>query len=165
MRRRRLVQAVTAGLAASVAGCSDLEADLRGQTETSNGGVAIEPNDDDPPRAVLPKPPGYLDITELRSTGSSIGANAGQLATYEGDGDSFQVGVFRMENDSQATKLADRIADQGRFYSFDIAARHGVFVIGGGAETGSRESLVSLLIRSDALSRSYLAEHDLMAAE
>ncbi|WP_435317366.1 hypothetical protein [Haloarchaeobius sp. TZWSO28] len=165
MRRRRLVQAVAAGLTASVAGCSDLEADLRGQTETSNGGIAMEPDDDDPPRAVLPKPPGHLDITELRSTGTSVGANAGQLATYEGEDARFKVGVFRMENDSQATKLADRITDQGRFYGFEIAARHGVFIIGGGAEAGTREGLVSLLIRSEALSRSYIAEHDLMAAE
>ncbi|WP_439025449.1 hypothetical protein [Haloarchaeobius sp. DT45] len=165
MRRRRFVQAVAAALTASVAGCSDLESELRGSTETSNGGVALKPNEDDPPRAVLPKPPGHLDITELRSTGSSVGANAGQLATYEGEESRFQVGVFRMENDSQASKLADRIADQGRFYRFDIAARHGVFVIGGGAEAGTREGLVSLLIRSEALSRPYLAEHDLLAAE
>ncbi|WP_267642407.1 hypothetical protein [Haloarchaeobius amylolyticus] len=165
MRRRRFVQAATAGLVGSIAGCSALEAELRGQTETAGGGVALEPNEDDPPRAVLPKPPGYLDITELRSTGSSIGANAGQLATYAGDGDRFRVGVYRMENDSQASKLADRIAEQGRFYGFDVAARHGVFVIGGGAEQGTREGLVALLIRSDALSRSYLAAHDLLGAE
>jgi hypothetical protein len=164
MRRRRFLQTLLAGGTVGIAGCSDLEAEFVGQPETSTGGIARRPGKDATPRSVLPTPPTDLDLTKLRSVGETVGANAGQLATYESDdGTAYEVGVYRMENDSSATKLADRIAEQGRFYGFSVAVRHGVFIIGGGTASGTSERLVSLLVRSDALSRSFITQHDLLA--
>ncbi|WP_435335425.1 hypothetical protein [Haloarchaeobius sp. TZWWS8] len=169
MRRRQFVLVALAGMSVALTGCARVRSDLQtrfdGTTATSTGGVAREPADDEPPRSVLPSPPPHLDITGFRRAGQTVGANAGQLATYEaGDGTQYELGALRMETLEAAQRLAARIADQGRFYGFDILVRHGVYLIGGGTEDGSRSRLVALLVRSDALSRAFLAEHDLFSA-
>ncbi|WP_435360622.1 hypothetical protein [Haloarchaeobius sp. DFWS5] len=164
MRRRQFGLVLAGALVTSLAGCAELESKLAGNAETSTGGVALTPDDDDTPRSVLPKPTASIELTALRRVGQTVGANAGQLATYEtGDGTQYEVGVFRMETEAAAKRLAERIAEQGQFYAFDSLVRQGVFLIGGGTETGSADRLVSLLVRSDALSRAYLTDHDLFA--
>jgi hypothetical protein len=163
MRRRRVLRLAGLATVTAVAGCSELSGD---SASDSASGIARRPHKDAPPRAVLPSPEGGLEITGLRSTGGSVGANAGQLATYEADdGITFEVAALRMETESDAIALADRIRDQGRFYGLDVAVRHGVFVIAGGTEDDARDRLLSLLSYSEALSRAFIADNDLLAAD
>ncbi|WP_256299067.1 hypothetical protein [Haloarchaeobius salinus] len=164
MRRRRVLRLAGLATATGVAGCSELSGGSGSDTASV---IARRPDDDAPPRAVLPSPEGGLEITGIRTTGGSVGANAGQLATYEADdGTTFEVAALRMETDADATALASRIRDQGRFYGMDVAVRHGVYVVAGGTEdAGTRDRLLTLLSYSEAVSRSYIAEHDLLAAD
>jgi len=164
MRRRRVLRLAGTAAVTAVAGCSELSG---GSNSEAASGIARRPSKDAPPRAVLPSPKSRLEITGIRTTGSSVGANAGQLATYEADdGTVFEVAALRMETASDATALASRIQDQGRFYGMDVAVRHGVFVITGGTDDDSaRDRLLSLLSYSEALSRAFIADNDLLAAD
>lgn len=161
MRRRRVLRLAGLTIATAAAGCSELSGGSGSDTASR---IARRPDDDAPPRAVLPSPEGGLEITGLRTTGGAVGANAGQLATYEADdGTAFEVAALRMETDSDASALASRIRDQGRFYRMDVAVRHGVFILAGGTdEADAQDRLLTLLSYSEAVSRSYIAEHDLL---
>ena len=159
MRRRRVLRRAAAVSSLALAGCSELQA----SSEDDGGGVARKPDPDDPPRNVLPAPSDGVAIVGLRTTGGSVGANAGQLATYEADdGATFDVAAIRMETESRAADLANRITEQGRFYRMSFAVRHGVYIIAGGLKHGSQERLLWLLSQSSALSRSFVKEHDLL---
>jgi hypothetical protein len=164
MRRRRVLRLAGLSTVTAVPGCSELSG---GSRPDAAGGIARRPSKDAPPRAVLPGPEGGLEITGIRSTGGAVGANAGQLATYEAaDGTTFEVAALRMETESDATALSSRIQDQGRFYGMDVAVRHGVFVVAGGTDDDdARERLLTLLSYSEALSRAFIADNDLLAAD
>ncbi|MFD1644930.1 hypothetical protein [Haloarchaeobius litoreus] len=161
MRRRRVLRLAGLATATGVAGCSELSG---GSGSDTASGIARRPDDDAPPRAVLPSPEGGLEIVGLRTTGGAVGANAGQLATYEADdGTTFEIAALRMETESDATALASRIRDQGRFYGMDVAVRHGVFVVAGGTDDAdARDRLLTLLSYSEAVNRAFIAEHDLL---
>ena len=164
MRRRRVLRLTGLATVTAVAGCSELSGGSGSDTASA---IARRPDDDAPPRAVLPSPEGGLEIVGLRTTGGAVGANAGQLATYEAtDGTTFEVAALRMETESDATALASRIRNQGRFYGMDVAVRHGVFVVAGGTEDpDAHDRLLTLLSYSEAVNRPYIAEHDLLAAD
>ncbi|MFC4407168.1 hypothetical protein [Haloarchaeobius iranensis] len=163
MQRRRVLRLAGIAAVTAVAGCSELSG---GSSSEAGSGIARRPSKDAPPRAVLPSPEGGLAITGIRTTGGSVGANAGQLATYEADdGTTFEVAALRMETESDAAALASRIRDQGRFYGMDVAVRHGVFVVVGGTDDDARDRLLTLLSYSEALSRAFIADNDLLAAD